>query len=327
MSSKAPIVLVFGSEFKWSRILQGHLKIIQEVAPYVEVVDFEQRLPGTVGVADNAYEVLESNYYDGRIVINLGNHQYGGSATLARLTHALSRCAFVVGIIDDYTAPLTTQIRKGVKGKDNVLITTVRDIQKDRGHLTSMQWAKRFLYANWNAASYQPIPIAQPTERGLLYYGMYREGRAQDFGIYLGTNLFPVHISASRNAHKKFDWVAPLANPLPRFTNMPRDLQQFEMALYLEDKKSHTSYTSPANRFYECLSAGIYQVFDIDCVETFNVAGISVTDYVVQVPDDIKYHMQSYMGPSFNVQRIWQGIDFRGQLLDQVRTAFAQIGI
>ena len=144
----------------------------------------------------------------------------------------------------------------------------------------------KHVYTNWNQLTFfektQPKKIAF---RGLSYYGAYREGRSEYFKKYLGSDQsFKVHISSA--AESRFKLIAPkarffLANPLMNY------LGSYESSLYIEDKKSHALYSSPANRFYECLSAHTLMFFDRSVSGTFERAGIDVSPWLVDSPEEV----------------------------------------
>ena len=53
------------------------------------------------------------------------------------------------------------------------------------------------------------------------------------------------------------------------------------MGLYLEDRKSHHIFTSPATRFYEMLGNGLAMVFQPESVPMLAEAGYKVGPYTV----------------------------------------------
>ena len=60
------------------------------------------------------------------------------------------------------------------------------------------------------------------------------------------------------------------------FNNVITEAGKYAAAIYIEDEKSHTNFHSPANRFYEMLSAGIPLFFDHLCTRMLSRAEIIV---------------------------------------------------
>ena len=117
---------------------------------------------------------------------------------------------------------------------------------------------------NWNLVVWNPQPLIPYTESGLLYYGAYRVGREDLFNKYLA-GPHTVHISCTPRNSKKFADVGTFMH-WPTFKECAFELQKFQASIYIEDKISRVRYTSPANRFYECLSAGIPLWIDRSCM-------------------------------------------------------------
>ena len=62
-----------------------------------------------------------------------------------------------------------------------------------------------------------------------------------------------------------------------------QDLSKFAATVYIEDQHIHTHYNSPANRFYECLSAGVAMFFDESTSNTMKTAFPGKGDYLFPV--------------------------------------------
>lgn len=125
------------------------------------------------------------------------------------------------------------------------------------------QWSTvegRHKYVNWNVltwlplrAWFKPAPLPAPTKRGLLYYGAHRPDRVPYFERYFANTRYSVAISTYRGqraftetcGRDSMHFIPPIRNPYA--------ITQYEATVYIEDKTSHKLYTSPANRFYECV--------------------------------------------------------------------------
>lgn len=118
-------------------------------------------------------------------------------------------------------------------------------------------------YVNWNSLTSSPkaLPISPTVMETLLYYGAYRQGRRAAFDTYFDKPAVETHVSSTSKqfalAYRRVVAVPPLAAFGFRYA-----LNAHGLGLYLEDKRSHHDYHSPANRFYEMLSSGLPMVFE-----------------------------------------------------------------
>jgi hypothetical protein len=128
---------------------------------------------------------------------------------------------------------------------------------------------------------------SSPGYQGLFYYGTHREGRVDYFERYFSKVLYPVYISTYGNTNTiEFSKYNKTIKFVSAFDSI-KQIASFSLSLYIEDKESHTLYCSPANRFYECLAAGLPMVFDRSCVNTMKTAGYDISDFVVDHSFDI----------------------------------------
>jgi hypothetical protein len=131
-------------------------------------------------------------------------------------------------------------------------------------------------YINWNQLTYDPQPLPSLSEtRCLMYYGAYREKRVPMFEKYFVETPYIVNVSTTTLRGKKFKELDNRINIVPPFTglgNMPR----CSCSIYIEDPLSSKEFHSPANRFYELLSAGIPFFFDRASLPMLELAGINV---------------------------------------------------
>lgn len=175
-------------------------------------------------------------------------------------------------------------------------------------------------YVNWNQLTYREKRTpAEGRRDGLLYYGAPRKGRAKYFDKYFATDKYPVYILTSKKNTAAF----------ARFTNalvtssarlITDVLPRFKATLYIEDEASHAEYMSPANRFYEALGAGTAILFDASTCGTFEKAGIDISGYVVDGPDDVARLLGVAEDIAREQRRKWHK-DFVADLCEQVIAA------
>lgn len=144
--------------------------------------------------------------------------------------------------------------------------------------------ATEYAYVNWNQLTYtEGLGFGEPRYKGLCYYGAFRAGRKRYFEKYLSSDRYPVYISTSKSGKNDFKQIARGAQFFEA-TELVPTLAQFQSSLYIEDEATHDQYHSPANRFYEALSARVLQLFDYTCLNTFTKADIDISPWVVAGP-------------------------------------------
>lgn len=147
-------------------------------------------------------------------------------------------------------------------------------------------------YINWNAMAYKPISDIQfSANRTMMspevfYYGADRAGRLPYFDRYFKNPWVPMTISSFSKSMHRYDERCDVISAFPRREFFDR-LSCYSMGLYLEDRKSHKEFTSPATRFYEMLSVGMAMVFQAESATMLERAGYSVEAYVVRGPGDL----------------------------------------
>jgi len=179
-------------------------------------------------------------------------------------------------------------------------------------------------YVNWNLLTYEPIePVENPKQR-ILYYGALRQDRIEMFKKYLFSPMLPVDISCSKALQKKFKAIAPNANTIDKFPSLIDNIKHWAATVYLEDRYSTRNYCSPANRFYEALSAGICQFFSEESIGTMERAGYDVTPYVVRSADDLYSKLPHAKEFAAEQAKLWRR-DYLAELRTQVFNAFDKI--
>lgn len=136
---------------------------------------------------------------------------------------------------------------------------------------------KELIYVNWNKLTYQPSPVIPPKYTKVIYWGAYRKSRISKFEKFLNHKL--VTISTSSRAKKGFIESCPNATLIPNFEHLYQSIKKYWYTIYLEDDTK--KYCSPANRFYEAISAGVPMFFQPESVNTFKKAGYDVSKYVI----------------------------------------------
>src|SRR5262245_7628032 len=102
-----PILLIEQGELHSSVNVQRHVSVIREALPSIEFSPWKGEPPNLKN----------------RIVVKVGNSPFLGGAVFNKLRARLSECRRAFILVDDYTYPPASQVRQGVAGKDNVLMT------------------------------------------------------------------------------------------------------------------------------------------------------------------------------------------------------------
>lgn len=238
-------------------------------------------------------------------------------------------CKKIIWIQNEITVYPPTQVRKILYTDHPLKFETWSNIPELPPHRVNIaSWArfpmKCTQYVNWNKLTYCPVenpkPVLHPNM--LLYYGAFREGRLDMFEKYLNTNpYYNVAVSAAPRAMEKFLDINPIAEDFGPFANLIAEIQQFPMAIYIEDELTNRFYNSPANRFYECLSAGVAQIFDASCVQNFNIAGYNISDYVVNDPSEVPDKLADYQSIASQQCADWRR-DYKTELIEQVKELY-----
>lgn len=131
--------------------------------------------------------------------------------------------------------------------------------------------------------------------QGLFYYGALRKDRIAKFKSYLKSNNdLTITISTSNKNQKDFYQInnsAILVKPIP---NIISGMQYFQSSVYIEDVITKNIELTPANRFYECLSAKILLLYDNDCKPTLKRAGFWNDNFAVSNQEDVIDKLKEY---------------------------------
>ncbi len=202
------------------------------------------------------------------------------NAIFSAIEKALEVAVPVVYLQNDYTIDPPTPIRR-----NRAFVPYWTNHPKDMAKCRESQ------YMNWNSLSYVGgAPPFAPDSYGdyLVYWGACRNGRRESFDRYFTSPHQRVQrlIFCSASAQKKFTTFADTSiiyadpAPLPNITAAG-------VSLYLEDSTTHNDYHSPGTRFYEALSAGMPQLFDAKCANTFKTAGFDISAWTVESYADV----------------------------------------
>ena len=76
--------------------------------------------------------------------------------------------------------------------------------------------------------------------------------------------------------------------------NLVGTIGQFQFTVYSHDDMPTGTAVTPANRFYECLSAGVLMFFDHETKPSFDRMGIDISPWIVASQEDIAEKMLNY---------------------------------
>lgn len=182
-------------------------------------------------------------------------------------------------------------------------------------------------YINWNQLTYDQQPFRMMNKNSVLYYGAYREKREESFKRFLYGLNCPITISTTTRRMKKFQELGIGASFVPTFDDVIKDACHFDAALYIEDDKSHTQFHSPANRFYEMLSAGVPMFFDYKAVPMLEKAGIIVpAKWTVEDNFDLgKKYVSTDLVTMRQEQRNMWSKDYVGELTERLKEIWNEL--
>jgi hypothetical protein len=239
------------------------------------------------------------------IIVN-GAYAFAGNDTLAMLGRAIETARRVVWVQQDYTVippkdegNAESPFRKAFRNRLAVgapsvdYWTTCESYAKAGRAPTGHICGPGSRYMNWNVLTFDPdlrtIPMSDRVNHdSMIYYGSYRvinsanrKDRAPYFRRYLAEPHVKTTISCPTTKFIEAGYVHENIRHLDRF-DVRLDLPHYGLGLYLEDQMSHKEYHSPANRFYEMLSAGVGMVFQPEaCRFLKHRAGLEVDDFTL----------------------------------------------
>jgi hypothetical protein len=243
--------------------------------------------------------IAEQTDLDALIIIN---GAYAFCKHLEPVSHAIATAKRIIWVQQDYTIvpPInnglaTSPFRKAFTdrkkaGKSHLEFWTTCQKESKLTPLSS--------YINWNCLSMTEMILPKSTRpANVVYYGSFRKGREKHFMQFFRFPKVQTIISCPNSKFETYE--DPLTkekffqSPHIKHCRPPDDLlawlTQFGAGLYLEDRKSHSEFHSPPNRFYEMLSAGLPILFQQEAATTLWKAGYKNAEYfMVSTPLDVQ---------------------------------------
>lgn len=246
-------------------------------------------------------------------VLLIVNGAYAFSKTLPELAVAIRGARRVVWIQNDYTiippkaesgaeSPfrLSFRMRHDAKLPPIDYWTTVAD---------NTMLTKQSHYVNWNCLTFDEQKKPDGAHFGdVVYYGSFRSQRRRYFDRYFQRPSVKHTISSPSG--DKFRDSYP-SNLITHEGKIAEDLggwlSRRGLGLYLEDRPSHSNYHSPANRFYEMLSAGLPIAFQPETGSMMRRAGYDPEPYFVSSPSQVGRMLAQRAKTASEQREAWLG--------------------
>lgn len=266
-------------------------------------------------------------------VLIIVNGAYGFSKHLEALGDAIQSARVVVWVGNDYT--IIPPRDEGDAGSPFRRAFVQRRID---GKLPTIFWhtcEKWFRlpgsqYVNWNMLTFDEAYDLKRIARrrrhatdDLFYYGSFRDGSGKASRVPLFRRYFvePTVRTVISSPVDKFRNAFPRCEHMPAVTeDFHGMIGQFGLGLYIEDRKSSEEFCSPANRFYEMLSAGLPMVFQPECGPMLRRSGFDPTPFVVENARAVRKMMERREAIGEKQRHEWVR-DYRKLLVDQVDSA------
>lgn len=270
------------------------------------------------------------------------NGAYGFSKFLEPLSKAIAEAKNVIWVQNDYTIiPPKTDgdaespfrkafVNRKSEGKNDTIFWS-----------TCEKWYERkgSHYVNWNQLTfdekYDPKKIAKLRKTAsdtFFYYGSFRDGSGKSSRVPIFDRYFtaPFTKTVVSSPSDKFEKKYPNITTMGAITDeFYPTLTSHGLGLYIEDRKSSEEFHSPANRFYEMLSAGLPMVFQPESGSMMRKAGFNPEPYYVHKASDVKKFMARREEIGAQQRKDWVQLPsfFRSNLLSQLSTARKAIGL
>jgi hypothetical protein len=265
-------------------------------SPMSQIVALIQELTELPVCNEDTYQDFELS--EDVVIVFAGTLIFASKEWRDNVFSLLSRARCVIFITNDYRKEPPSQMMAALRGRNvdlRVWSTFQPQITARKKRWIGWRWTQ--VMWNWNTYEVVDRPLTGRAD-GLLYYGRMREGR--NFDLLRKGVPYPVHVSCSIRALEAWASWNPSLRYHPEFRSA-EDLAVFQTSLYLEDEFSHSVYTGVANRFFECMAAGVGVVAHVSCRSTFEREGIEDMVYVA-TPDDV-LRAKPYLKNSFD----WRG--------------------
>lgn len=265
------------------------------------------------------------------------NGAYGFSKNLAALGSAIERARVVVWVQNDYTI-----IPPRDEGDASSPFRRAFVLRKEQDKLPTIFWStceKWFSRpgshrVNWNMLTFDvkfDLRIIAKRRKSstntLFYYGSWRDGSGKSsrvplferyfrnpYGAELHQTVISSPVEKFRNAYPKCTHVGAITN------NFYDVVGGHGLGLYIEDRKSSEEFHSPANRFYEMLSAGLPMVFQPEAGPALRREGHDPTPYVASNARQIEKFMKNREDIGKRQREDWVA-PYQRRLIDQVTVA------
>lgn len=318
--------MIKGAIFSFVKVSENSMVASVRIARYIE------RELGFPIIADDS---IRDEPLDLLIIVN---GAYGFSKHLAALADAVRTARRIVWVQNDYTIVPPKVESQGVSPfRESFRTRHERGLPHMDFWTTCERWQKftpQSLYVNWNSLTFDPDyneNIVRARRRraasDLLYYGSFRGGggrssRERYFDRYFtNPEISTVISSPAKQFREKYQSALVFHQDAIR-DKFYQTLGKHGMGLYIEDRMSHDEFHSPANRFYEMLSAGLPMVFAPECGTMLRKAGYDPTPYQVERPRDIARLMKNREDIGEEQRKNWAGQKFNDLLLNKLMSAF-----
>jgi hypothetical protein len=191
-------------------------------------------------------------------------------------------------------------------------------------------WGRR-RYVNWNALTYAPLPWKKraPHNGDLFYYGSYRKDRKDAFDRYLWS---PRGYAVTLNVPRTGPWEnyyrrGCTIEEADTNIDLREECARHGLGLYIEDRRSHKEFCSPANRFYEMLSAHLPMVFDKPTSVQLRRANLEVGPWAVRDVTDIRYCLRHRDEIRVEQHEEFGGCDYKDELRRKVKKMLRNEGV
>lgn len=287
-------------------------------------------------VVDSAEKARAEKSYRNLLVLN-GPPAFCGFRE--ELRDLVANCDNFVWIQQDYTCAMMSQLNTVIRKRWPDLRSRSSRMRAPILWTTVPEFMTEPVdeYINWNALTYdrtllRKFPQWRKRYKGLLYYGAARANRLNRLEQLLGGQDRLVISPSSPAAQRVFDKMK-LGNSWLGKMKLPEDLLHWRATVYLADAWSCHHYTSPANRFYECLSAGVAQIFDAECVEGFTPVGQAsrniyvVSRFAASTWEDVRRLERAAEVIAMEQRAMWgkRAADERASLADVVKSAYRRL--
>jgi len=246
--------------------------------PTVRITRFVADTLGLLHVydADTATRALACGPYD-VVIMKPGTWRYSHHKM-----EALKLCAqakHIVIIENDYSWRLDPVFL--TLGKPMHFWTTVRaDVAGVQAK--ELNWN----VLTWNYPDLYTCGVQQEwhiTEKGIIYWGVFRGGRVDDFSRFF--KHAPYRVTIGSNTFGIAKWLHFTdGEPQPRVMNLhpPQSevIKRYEATIYMEDEatRQDTNFAQLSNRFYEAMEAGVFMFISARSAQSFLTAGFSRAD-------------------------------------------------